>query len=127
MTSNPETETATATTADGPKRTKKASVGKSARNVAPAKAKSGKKASPANRAPKGAKKSTGARDGSKAGKILELLKRPSGATSKELMKATGWKPHSVRGFISGALAKKKGLMVVSTKGENGERTYSIKA
>ena len=42
------------------------------------------------------------------------------------MKATGWQKHSVRGFISGALGKKMGLTVESTKGEDGERNYSIK-
>ena len=41
------------------------------------------------------------------------------------MKATGWLPHSVRGFISGALGKKMGLKVESTKREDGERVYSI--
>jgi hypothetical protein len=43
------------------------------------------------------------------------------------MKATGWQPHTVRGFVSGTLGKKMGLTVISTKGENGERSYSIKA
>ena len=56
-----------------------------------------------------------------------LLKRPGGATSKELMKATGWLPHSVRGFLSGTVRKKMGLTVTSTKGEDGERTYSVEA
>jgi hypothetical protein len=41
------------------------------------------------------------------------------------MKATGWQPHSVRGFISGTVGKKMGLTVVSVKGEDGERNYSI--
>ena len=68
-----------------------------------------------------------ARDGSKNAKILDLLKRPGGATSKDLMKATGWLPHSVRGFLSGTVRKKLGLTVTSTKGENGERTYSVEA
>ena len=68
-----------------------------------------------------------ARDGSKTAKILDLLKRPGGATSKDLMKATGWLPHSVRGFLSGTVRKKLGLTVTSTKGENGERTYSVEA
>ena len=44
-----------------------------------------------------------------------------------MIKATGWQPHSVRGFLSGTVGKKLGLAVVSTKGEDGERTYSIKA
>jgi hypothetical protein len=43
------------------------------------------------------------------------------------MKATGWQPHSVRGFLSGTVGKKLGLTVKSTKGENGERTYSVEA
>jgi hypothetical protein len=59
--------------------------------------------------------------------VLELLKRPGGVTAQELMKATGWQPHSVRGFLSGTIAKKMGLAVISTKGEDGERSYSIKA
>ena len=75
---------------------------------------------------KGEKKGGAARDGSKAAKILELLKRPNGATSKELQKATGWQPHSVRGFLSGTIGKKMGLAVTSSKGEDGERNYSIK-
>jgi len=122
-----EAETAQATaTSEQPKGTKKAHVGKRARNGAPKKAKPGKKASPAKKAPKGAKKATGARDGSKTATILEMLKRPGGATAKELLKETGWQPHSLRGFISGTLGKKMGLTVVSAKSEDGERSYSVK-
>ena len=110
-----------------PKASKTATGAKRARNVAPKKGKSGKKASQAKKAPKGAKKGGGARDGSKAARVLELLKRPGGATSKELMKATGWQPHSVRGFLSGTVGKRMGLAVTSTKGEDGERSYSVKA
>jgi hypothetical protein len=119
-------ETALVPVADAPKATPKASAAKRARNVAPKKAKSGKKATPAKKAPKSAKPAS-TRDSSKAAKVLELLKRPGGATSKELMKATGWQPHSVRGFLSGTVGKKMGLAVVSTKSEDGERNYSIKA
>src|SRR5579871_27396 len=98
-------------------------------HVAPKKGKAGKKTTSAKKAPqprKGAKKSDSARDGSKAAKIIDLLKRSGGATAKELMKATGWQPHSVRGFLSGTLRKKMGIEVVSTKSEDGERSYSIK-
>jgi hypothetical protein len=126
MISNAATETAQAS-AEEPKATKKARAGKRGAHVAPAKAKSGKKATPKKKAPKGAKKAGGVRDGSKAATILDLLKREDGATLKELMKATGWQPHSVRGFLSGTVGKKMGLAVTSTKGEDGERTYSIKA
>ena len=120
-------ETALAPAAEAPKATKKASGAKRARNVAPKPGKSGKKASPAKEAPKGAKKASGARDGSKAAKVLDLLKRPGGVTAKELIKVTGWQPHSVRGFLSGTVSKKMGLAVTSTKAEDGERTYSVKA
>ncbi len=129
MTSIPEqTETAQpAANIAAAKPAKKAGGGARRAHVAPSKGKSGKRATPAKKAPKSAKKATGSRDGSKAAKILDLLKRPGGATSKELMKATGWQPHSVRGFLSGTVGKKMGLTVTSTKGEDGERSYSVKA
>jgi hypothetical protein len=59
--------------------------------------------------------------------VLDLLKRPGGATLKELLKVTGWQKHSLRGFLSGTVGKKMGLAVSSTKGEDGERSYSVKA
>ena len=120
----------------------KALVARRRANVAPAKARSARKAKQAKKAskgraqpeiaqskaaqPKGAKPQA-ARNGSKTDKILDLLKRPGGATSKELMKATSWLPHSVRGFLSGTVGKKMGLIVTSTKGENGERSYLVEA
>ncbi len=121
-----------------PKPTTKARVAPQGAHVAKKKAKSAKKATPAKKAtktgakPKGARpdkavKEKGAREGSKTNQILDLLKRPGGVTAKELMKATGWQPHSVRGFLSGTIGKKMGLTVTSAKGEDGERTYSIKA
>jgi Protein of unknown function (DUF3489) len=125
-----QTETAPVSVAAEPKATKTARAAKRGAHVAPKKGKSGKKATPAKKAPKapkGEKKGGAARDGSKAAKMLELLKRPGGVTSKELMKATGWQPHSVRGFLSGTIGKKMGLTVTSTKSEDGERNYSIKA
>jgi hypothetical protein len=116
----------TQATAEPVKGAKKANVAKRARHVAPSKAKSGKKANSAKKAPTGAKKAAGARDGSKAAKILDLLRRAGGATAKELMKATGWQPHSVRGFLSGTVGKKMGLALTSAKREDGERSYSVK-
>lgn len=122
-----QTETAPPNATAEQKATKKATAGKRGAHVAPKKGKSAKKASPAKKAPKSEKKATGARDGSKTAKILELLKRPGGATSKELQRASGWQPHSVRGFLSGTVGKKMGLAVTSAKGEDGERSYSVKA
>jgi len=55
------------------------------------------------------------------------LKRPDGTTLAELMKATGWQAHSVRGFLSGTVSKKLGFAVASAKAESGERSYSVKA
>jgi len=49
-----------------------------------------------NKGPKPAgspKRATGARQGTKAAKVLDLVKRSGGATLKELMKATGWQAH----------------------------------
>ena len=67
------------------------------------------------------------RRGSKTPKVLALLKRPQGASLKDLLKATGWQPHSVRGFLSGTVAGKMGLKILSTKTESGERRYAVKA
>lgn len=118
--------------AEQPKPAKKPRSAAQKAHVAPSKTRSGKKASPAKKATKGAKsaqspkKATGARQGSKTAKVLDLLKHSGGATLKELMKATGWQAHSVRGFLSGALGKKMGLTVTSTKAEDEERRYSVK-
>jgi integrase/recombinase XerD len=93
------------------------------------KGKLGKKATRAKRAPKSAKAAkqakTGAREGSKTAQVAALLERKGGATLAEIMKATGWQAHSVRGFISGTLAKKMGFNIESAKSEGGDRTYLI--
>jgi hypothetical protein len=107
------------------KGTKKASAGARRANVAPVKGKAGKKATPKKKTPRSARND--AREGSKTATILEMLKRTGGATTKELLKATSWQPHSLRGFLSGTVGKKMGLSVTSTKGEDGERSYSVKA
>ncbi len=66
-----------------------------------------------------------AREGSKKSQVVELLRRPDGATLKDIMDATGWQAHSVRGFISGSVTKKMGLTVESFKKENGDRAYRV--
>jgi hypothetical protein len=44
---------------------------------------------------------------------------------KELTKATGWQAHSVRGFLSGAIGKKMGIRVESSKRADGDRSHRI--
>ena len=118
-----ETGTAQAA-AEKPKASKKGSVGQKRAHVGPAK---GKAAKTTKKAPKAAKKAGEAREGSKAATVFDLLKRPDGATLAELMKATGWQAHSVRGFLSGTVSKRLGFAVASAKAESGERSYSVKA
>jgi hypothetical protein len=65
------------------------------------------------------------REGSKSAAVLALIQRAKGATLAEIMEATSWQAHSVRGFISGTLGKKMGLKVESAKREDGTRFYSI--
>jgi hypothetical protein len=60
--------------------------------------------------------------GGKFGVMVNLLRRPGGATIHDLVTATGWQQHSIRGAFVGL--KKRGFAVDSTKGE-GLRTYFI--
>ena len=62
----------------------------------------------------------------KSDAVLALLTRPRGATIDEMMKATGWQSHSVRGFLAGTVKKKLGRQVVSDASEKG-RIYRITA
>ena len=47
--------------------------------------------------------------------MIELLKRPEGATVEQIAEVTGWQKHTIRGAISGALKKKLGLTVETTR------------
>jgi hypothetical protein len=91
----------------------------------PKKAKTAKAKAAKGKRAKGGDKPAVARDGSKKAEVLGLLQRKGGATLPQIMKATDWQAHSVRGFISGALGKKMGLTVNSVRREDGERVYSI--
>ena len=67
------------------------------------------------------------RTGSKQAKLIELLKRPNGATIEEIVKKLEWQPHTVRGAFAGALKKRLGLDVTSEKLEGRGRVYRIAA
>jgi hypothetical protein len=55
------------------------------------------------------------RAGTKQAQMIEMLKRPEGATVEQIAAATGWQHHTIRGAISGALKKKLGLTIEATR------------
>jgi hypothetical protein len=61
---------------------------------------------------------------SKQSRVIEMLQRGQGSTIAAIVKATGWQPHSGRGFFAGVVRKKLGLTVVSEK-TGTERVYLI--
>ncbi|MFM6831469.1 MAG: DUF3489 domain-containing protein [Novosphingobium sp.] len=61
---------------------------------------------------------------SKTDHVLDLLRRPDGATLEQLVAATGWLPHTTRAAMTGL--KKKGHPLVSEK-TDGIRRYRIEA
>ena len=128
--------------------TESAAVAEQGAHVAPEKAPSKKGANQKKGAPKGQQKAKGAktkaaapkkaakkaakparaaktttpRAESKGAKIIDMIGRAKGATLAEIMKATDWQAHSVRGFISTA-GKKHSITIESSKNEAGVRVY----
>ena len=66
------------------------------------------------------------RNGTKRAKLIEMLRAEGGATIEDIMVATGWQSHTVRGAMSGALKKKLGYKVISEKVEDRGRVYAIR-
>ena len=65
------------------------------------------------------------RAGTKQAQIIGMLQRPEGATVAEMVAATGWLDHTVRGSISGTLKKKLGLPITAEKVEVRGTVYRI--
>ena len=58
-------------------------------------------------------------------RVLALLSRPQGASIEEMMQATDWQQHSVRGFLAGTVKKKLGFSLTTSKVAGDDRRYRI--
>jgi hypothetical protein len=84
-----------------------------------------KRAKPTKKAGRANKTAKPKGDGTnKKAEVVAMMKRAKGATLSEIMKSTGWQPHTVRGFVS-ILGSKGGEKIESSKNAAGERTYKI--
>ena len=61
----------------------------------------------------------------KLARVIAMLQQPGGATIGAIAESTGWQAHSVRGYLSGTIKKKLGMVVKSERRGDGERVYSI--
>jgi hypothetical protein len=62
--------------------------------------------------------------GSKQARVIEMLMKPEGTTIDDIMQATDWQQHSVRGFFAGVIRKKLKLTLISEAAEAG-RIYKV--
>jgi Protein of unknown function (DUF3489) len=98
-----------------------------ASEASPAKRKSALKRAKAAKSTKRAKTAASKPKADRANKkaeVIALLRRAKGATLTEIMAATGWQAHTVRGFVS-ILGSKGGEKIASAKNDAGERSYRI--
>lgn len=65
------------------------------------------------------------RESTKQALVIEMLRRPEGATLAEIVEATQWAQHTCRGFLAGAVKKKLGLTITSGKEETRGRVYKV--
>jgi len=94
-----------------------------AADVGPTSAKSKKSPAKAQRRAR-AQKATAESGANKKTEVIALMKRAKGATLAEIMEATGWQAHTVRGFVS-ILGSKGGEKIESSKNAAGERSYRM--
>jgi hypothetical protein len=110
-----------ATQKKGAPKGQKTAKGAKAKTAAPKKeAKVAKKAAK----PARTKEASAPRAETKGAKIIDMIGRAKGATLAEIMKATDWQAHSVRGFISIA-TKKHSINIESSKSDAGDRVYKV--
>ncbi len=65
------------------------------------------------------------REGTKQALVIEMLRRPEGASIAEIVEATGWLSHTARGVLAGSLKKKLGLAIDTEKQEARGRVYRL--
>jgi uncharacterized protein DUF3489 len=112
-----------ATTPDAPK--KRGRSKKAAETTEPAAAPTRSRPKKEAAAPAAAAAPRKTRDDTKQAQLIAMLRRKEGATIAQIVAATGWQPHTVRGAFAGALKKKLGLTVTSEKVEEGQRVYRL--
>jgi hypothetical protein len=91
--------------------------------VAPAKGKAKKSPAKTSRPARAQKGASESRSNKKA-EVIAMMKRAKGVTLAEIMDATGWQAHTIRGFVS-ILGSKGGQKIASSQSADGERTYMI--
>ncbi len=106
---------------------KKSKPFKNVKKVQPSQPKAAPKGKKLSEPMKAGLKAVAEKSGTKLSKVIALLSRPEGATLEEVMKATNWQKHTVRGAMAGSLKKKHGYEVMSEKPPNGVRHYMIKS
>ena len=110
---------------DGETDKKPAAKKRQAKKPQPKKRRGSAASKPAASKSKGKQSPPAVRQGTKQALLIDLLKRKDGASIDDIVKATGWQAHSVRGAISGALKKKLGLTVTSERVDGRGRVYRI--
>ena len=99
-------------------------MSKSAKKRSPSKSASSAPSAKPSRRTAGDAKPESANPASKQSRVLAMLQSPAGATIAAVMNATGWQPHSVRGFLAGVVRKRLKLELGLTK-VDGNRVYQI--
>jgi hypothetical protein len=99
-------------------------MSKSAKNRSPSKSTSSAPSAKPSRRTAGDTRPENVNSDSKQSRVITMLQSPAGATIAALMEATGWQPHSVRGFLAGVVRKRLKLELGSTK-VDGNRVYQI--